>query len=232
MLKKLTDIYIHPSKRPLSNPPKSHTDKIKEKALQNSLNIRKWELLKIAQDNQLLNKKLLESKSFFKIKSNHSNNLTPNLHNVKFVVSKFSNSTKSKDINKESKFSPEKQIEENKNIKDIKAQSNQDFFKKKINEHTKRNFLSYNIRNIDWDSKNMNNNFKTDYNSNFSTINKKELMDNSKAFSMFNFTGYSDKLNFTRTISVKEDKNVLYKRKAFIPSLSIVNVSFVMEPKR
>ena len=69
----------------------------------------------------MFNKKLLESKSFFNSKNNHSNNLSLNLHNAKFIVSKFQNSTKSKEKNIKMSSNPKKQIEENK-----KPQSSQE----------------------------------------------------------------------------------------------------------
>ena len=173
---------------------------------------RKWEILRIIQENHHFTKRLVDSKSLYKIKPKTSSS------SVDFNSTRSKFNLKQNLINKKIKKNNEEEI----NLKDenekIKARSNQDFFKSKTVKHKRHVDNLMSDRKYDSEIEKMKNNFNPDV-----LQNSEHMFNHTAAAGMF-----KTKFNHIDT----NMKKTLYQRKAFLQKLSLVNVEFSVEKKK
>lgn len=222
LFKKLAKIYVSPLK---SN---SKENKIEPEPPIMINTKRKWDLLKITQENTSLTKRLIESKSSYNYRTPNSElglsrtnfNFKPN-HKTKSSFHINNMEKRGDEINLDSEF------------EELKSRTNQNFFGLtgfSLGEGmTRRNFTAgqgfYRFENkseFDEDIR------KTKFNETGKSGNGLIILD-----SPFKNKSKEKKFNSNNSFSpLNPIKKILYTRKAFLPKLSLVNIEFYAQYKK
>jgi hypothetical protein len=222
LFKKLAQIYVSPPK----NLSKSKENKLEPEPPIMRNTKRKWDLLKITQENTSLTKRLIESKTSYNYRSPTSDlgmsrtkfNFKPK-QKTKSSLSGKDKEKRGDEINLDSEF------------EELKSRTNQNFFGvtgfSSGERMTRRNFTAgmgfYRFENrLDLDADMRNTKVIENTNNRLiildSPFKDKKKEKNLKSNNSFN--------------PLNPEKKILYKRKAFLPKLSLVNIEFYAQYKK